>query len=274
MKEKNLLLYITIPILLIGSMMTSAHAEKHEPPSLWWDATVRGSERYPGGTVYLESLFIDAGLNTSSYILSIDTISWTTPWETYVETKTPVFLYPGDGFYSIIEVKIPDTQPTGNTSLMLRVDWRYRPTWERPWYAGNAILNKTILVILPNPYILQEQINSLNITYEKLMAGYKSLNSSFNSLERSYNSLNASYNKLKTDYDSLQKSYNSLKDDRDKLESDYNRSKTELESTTTQLKGKTAELNTNTNLMYVSIIMTIAFITTTVYFARRKPGTT
>ena len=229
----------------------------------------------------LESWFVDAGLNTTSYILSIDTISWTTPWDTYVETKTPVMLYPGDGFYSIFEVKIPDNQPTGNITLILSAMWRYRPTWERTWYAGNAILYKTYFIILPNPYILQEQVNSLNTAYEKLMTDYRTLNSSFNSLQISYNSLRISYDKLKADYDSLNASHTSLKvsygkskDDYDKLKSDYSGLKTQLESTTTQLKAKMDELTTNTNLLYVSMATAMAFVASTVYFARRKSETT
>jgi len=69
------------------------------------------------------------------------------------------------------------------------------------------------------------------------------------------------------DYESLKTTYSSLKSDYDNLTSDYDKLKLEHESTIKQL-------STNTNLMYVLIVTTMAFIATTGHFARRKPKTT
>lgn len=106
------------------------------------------------------------------------------------------------------------------------------------------------------------------------LAKYAKLETAYGELREDYDSLKAAYDKLKLDYDSLKATHNKLASDYKSLTSDYAKLELEHKSTTRQLEMKMGELATNTNLMYLFIITTIAFIATTVYFAKRKPKTT
>lgn len=96
---------------------------------------------------------------------------------------------------------------------------------------------------------LQSENFDLRYDYSDLESEYENYKVTHNYLNNEYNSLNSSYN-------SLESSYNSLQDDYNQLESNY------------QEFGEPVFLR---NLMFAFLATTIIFITTTIYFAVRRP---
>lgn len=94
-------------------------------------------------------------------------------------------------------------------------------------------------------------------TYDELQSDYSELELAYNGLEDDYESLNSTYESLETDYNLLQVDYDDFLASYDTLSSRH----TSIE----------AELSHARNLMYIFLVTTLAFIATTIYFARRKP---
>jgi parallel beta-helix repeat protein len=122
-------------------------------------------------------------------------------------------------------------------------------------------LNATYKQHILDYYELQENYTSLQNSYENLLADFDVLNMSYNSLNSSYYNLhsycewlNSSYTNLQTDYSLLNSSYINLN-------TTFNEYKESIQN----------ELNYITNLMYIFITATVILVTTTVYFAVRKP---
>jgi len=124
-------------------------------------------------------------------------------------------------------------------------------------------LNVTCHELLEEYVTLQSELDSLKASYDTLKSDYNSLKASYDVLTSHYSDLQTYYGSLRSNYDSLKSSYDALNDDYESLESDYNelRSRHEI---------STGELSSTRNLMYLSVITTIALIGATAYFAIKK----
>lgn len=107
--------------------------------------------------------------------------------------------------------------------------------------------------------------------YEKLKLIYDGLKADYDKLLTDYGKLKADYGKLRTEYDGLKVTYDKLTVDYGRLKADYDGLKVTYDKLTVDYDKLKGELATNTSLMYLFIVTTIAFVATTVYFARRKP---
>jgi len=95
---------------------------------------------------------------------------------------------------------------------------------------------------------------------------YSSLYFDYNTLSTAHGELAAEYAVLQSDLNSLSSSYNSLQSNYDLLRSSYDT----LDSRYDALKTEVNNLYVYRDLSYLLILTTIVFISTTVYFAKRK----
>jgi hypothetical protein len=242
-------------LLLAGLSTQPVLAEVEGPYILWWDLYIRGSDRYPGGTVNFTVTFVDTATATTSYEVSIDTVALTLPWETFVAPEPPIRLHPGEGFTTDFAIKIPEAQPQGNMTFILTVNWRY---WDgSTWAAGNAIVGKFFMTIIPNPYALQKQVASLQSNMSSLTRTISSLNASLAASGQTINTLLGQVSSLTSVIAAQNQTINSQN--------------TQISSQRDTITSLQTELNTTRTMMYVLIVTTVVFLATTAYFAMRKP---
>ena len=153
-------------------------------------------------------------------------------------------------------------------------------TWSVKFYDGDTMMFLTSFEIIRWTDVikeisdLQSSLDELQTEHKDLTTKYDGLKSELDSLKTSYDTLKSDYDSLKATHDTLKSGYDTLKTSHDTLKSDYDKLKSDYGSLESKYDASTAELSTSKNLMYIFIITTIAFIATTIYFARRKPKTT
>jgi hypothetical protein len=108
------------------------------------------------------------------------------------------------------------------------------------------------------------------IEYRKLLSKYENLLIDYTSLKEICEELTSDYKGLQAAFNTLQDNYGKLYTDFNCLKSEYDRLTSEYEITTRQLEIIISELNTKTNLMYLFIITTIAFIASTIFLIMKK----
>ena len=263
-----------------------------------------GSDCYPSGTIHFVVDFTNAGTNISSFVESIDTTVLTLPWKTYVATGLPVVFYPGQHFAVVFNVTIPEDQKPGNVSFVLTSNWRY---WTgTAWSTGRAITYESWFIVLPNPYVLRDQVASLqsnisslvititsqNATIEASKQTIASLQSNVSSLTQIVASQNTTITSLNISLTAAEQTINSLRGQvsgltatvasQNQTINTQNSQISQLQTTVTsqtntigslqgQVSSLQADLNTTRMEMYVLIITTVFFLATTAFFAKRKP---
>jgi len=142
-----------------------------------------------------------------------------------------------------------------------------------------ASLNSSYYDLLADFDALNMNYISLNSSYSNLVSDYNNLQSEkltletqVSTLQANVSSLQSEVDKLKLDYDSLEGDCESLKTVYDKLETDYNSLRASYDELESRYQMNINELSTARNLMYVFMVTTIAFISMTAYFAKRKPS--
>lgn len=145
-------------------------------------------------------------------------------------------------------------------------------------------LNQTLAETVAQVKSLQEQLSeaqtvlqasmaektAIRATLDQAQAELNTTRTELDAVRSDYDTLKTSYTSLKENYDYLKASYDMLKKDYDSLKAIYDGLKTEHESTARQLEIKISELETRTNLMYLFIITTIAFLAATAFLTMKK----
>jgi hypothetical protein len=89
----------------------------------------------------------------------VDEIKIVTPWRTYIDQDLPVVFKTGYGYTCHIDITIPTDQKPGITEWVFSVSARYWDGYK--WLSYNPLTQPLNVTILPNPYQLQRQANSL-----------------------------------------------------------------------------------------------------------------
>jgi len=167
-----------------------------------------GSDCYPSGTIHFVVDFTNVGTNISSFVESIDTTVLTLPWKTYVATGLPVVFYPGQNFAVVFNVTIPEDQKPGNVSFVLTSNWRY---WTgTAWSTGRAITYESWFIVLPNPYVLRDQVASLQSNISSLVITITLQNATITLQKATITLQNATIEASKQTIASLQSNVSSL----------------------------------------------------------------
>jgi len=179
-------------------------------------------------------------------------------WETiyYDEVLTNYILPLIPEAWSInITVTLPSDADT-NQRMEITVDIYYLP-YEGAQEERFVYWARAPLVLYETYDEIKEERNELRLDFNELYSQYIFLNSSYNAYKATHSYSNSEYNALNSTYNQYVESHSYSNSEYDNLLSSYN--------------ALNKELSLSKNLIYIMIAITIVFIASTIYFARRKP---
>jgi len=136
---------------------------------------------------------------------------------------------------------------------------------DTPYADGSAYDNYPLM----DPYVPERQ--ETRVAHRNLLGKYNKLLSDLNSLNATYMTLLTDYVSLNLTYTELLRGYNLLLMNYGNLNYTYNALLLDFTELQLHQEAVINELSTIKNLMYIFVGMAIILISTTVYFAKRKP---
>jgi hypothetical protein len=149
----------TVWILVVASLFLTAipasFAEIRGPSTLWYEYSVTGSNRYPGGSVTLDFLLVNSG----TVLESLDSVRFDTPWGTFADKELPKTLAQGMAYLNRFTISIPASQRSGNITMIFSLSARYQTALG--WVPFNPASKSFAMEVLPNPFTLQRTLTSV-----------------------------------------------------------------------------------------------------------------
>ena len=246
------LISLAFLVSLLSPAVPHVYAETAGPYIQWWAAAFDGSDRYPGGTIVFEVFIVNS--RPVDLPNSIDVISLVTPWKTYVDPNLPVSIGQGEGYRSTFEIEIPTDQTAGNVDMTFTFSSRY---WDGfGWSSFPDVFFPLNVKILPNPFVLQNQIISNEEEISSLQLSLTDSRESIASLENQLVTAEVAAQSLTIQLDdsservaslegrvgTLEEELTTVKTSRDSLQTDLAIVKSDLRDLRTGLENTRAEL--------------------------------